>query len=292
MRRLVGFSALVLTLPVALWSSSREAHTQSSPSYGVTDLGTLGGATSSATGIMNSGFPAVAGFADTSSGVQHAFSGNTYALQDAGTLGGARSAFMATSPFGRNTVGWSDTASGAFHAMAYGSPMRDLGTLGGTNSSATAANDNQLAVGYSDIAGDGARHAFVYDLQAGTMSDLGASLGGTNSSASAINANNHVAGFADLAGDQTHRAFLFENGTTTDLGSFGSWSETYAMNDSDVVVGAAGTANGQHAFVYSGSLHIMAAPTGTPMSISKRPPILAAATTSAGSPRPNGSSTP
>lgn len=263
MRATARFTALLTAcVGVALWSSSRPAHTQSSPSYGVTDLDTLGGATSSATGLMSGGFPQVVGFADTSSGNSHAFAGNPWQLRDQGTLGGARSALLGASPFG-NAVGWSDTSSGAIHAIAAGTSLRDLGTLGGTSSVGTAVNDDYLAVGYSDIAGDTVHHAFLYDLKAGTMSDLGASLGGSSSWAFAINVNNHVAGFANLPGDQTHHAFLFAGGTTTDLGSFGSWSEASAMNDTDVVVGAAATSNGQHAFVYNGSLQDLGTLGGT-----------------------------
>src|SRR5262249_38456646 len=62
--------------------------------------------------------------------------------------------------------------------------VTDLGTLGGTDSTATAISDTDKIVGYSQIAGDGAEHACVY--QDRSMRDLG-TLGGLNSRALAVN---------------------------------------------------------------------------------------------------------
>src|SRR5215207_10175943 len=66
------------------------------------------------------------------------------------------------------------------HAFLYDSTngMKDLGTLGGTNSYAYGINDSGQVVGYSDTANSGP-HAFLYDSTNG-MKDLG-TLGGTNS---------------------------------------------------------------------------------------------------------------
>jgi probable HAF family extracellular repeat protein len=86
---------------------------------------------------------------------------------------------------------------------AYGhtATMTDLGTLGGTFSSASAINELGQVTGVADTAG-GASHAFRWTA-AGGMRDLG-TLGGTFSYASAINAPGQVTGSADTAGGAPH----------------------------------------------------------------------------------------
>lgn len=62
------------------------------------------------------------------------------------------------------------------HAELY--RLTDLGTLGGSSSSAFGINDTGQVVGSSAIAGDAVQHAFLYSN--GSMADLG-TLGGANS---------------------------------------------------------------------------------------------------------------
>src|SRR5439155_4007996 len=81
--RLLALPMAVMT--VALWSSSREAATQSSaPQYGVTLLGTLGVFSRAvALGITpDAAFPHVVGYSPNSDGDDHAFSGNPFGLID------------------------------------------------------------------------------------------------------------------------------------------------------------------------------------------------------------------
>jgi probable HAF family extracellular repeat protein len=66
----------------------------------------------------------------------------------------------------------------------------DLGTLDGTNSFATAQNEQGQVVGASDTA-TGEQHAFSWTKRGG-MVDLG-TLGGDNSSATTVNAVGRVA---------------------------------------------------------------------------------------------------
>jgi probable HAF family extracellular repeat protein len=244
----------IATLAIALWGSTRQATTQSgTPAYGVTNLGTIGGATSVALAISNeTGFPTVAGYGATASGDDHGLAGNANFLTNLGTLGGRRS--EASAIFNSNAVGRAQLPSGAYHAVLFANLFtgvaQDLGTLGGSESYATAINDSLVVVGASQTAGNAQTRAFIY--QNNTMSALAATLGGPNTVASGISTAGHIAGYADLSGGQSHHAFLYANGLTSDLGSLGGNSEALAVNDTDVVVGRAQIGTAQHAFRYQG----------------------------------------
>jgi len=71
--------------------------------YTITDLGTLGGASSQSFRMSGSG--AVAGFSANSSGSQHAFLYGNGILKDLGTLGGTASQALGINAAGR----WSAT---------------------------------------------------------------------------------------------------------------------------------------------------------------------------------------
>jgi probable HAF family extracellular repeat protein len=248
-------SALLVASIVALLSiSSRDAITQSgTPSYGINDLGTLGGATAQALYIDPSGFT-VLGSSATASGDVHAFNGGVgRSLTDLGTLGG-RGSEARSANYGSDIVGRSQVASGAWHGFwqqyvgGANYVLRDLGTLGGSQSTAEGvalvqtgpSSYKRMIVGSSSTS-SGLTRAVVYDTDAGTMTDLGATLGGAQTAATAVNANMHVVGWAETNvstpdGIVSH-AFMYANGTTTDLGSFGASSTARAINDSDVIVG-------------------------------------------------------
>ena len=93
----------------------------------------------------------------------------------------------------------------------------DLGTLGGTDSSASAVNDSGQVVGESSTADDLDIHAFSW-TQAGGMVDLG-TLGGTESEPFAVNASGQVVGYSYTAGDTDLHAFSWtQAGGMVDLG--------------------------------------------------------------------------
>src|SRR5215207_1056842 len=85
--------------------------------------------------------------------------------------------------------------------------VEDLGTLGGSRSGASAINDSGEVVGYSYLAGDQNKHAFLY--KDGKMTDLG-TLGGTSSEAKGINKSGQVVGWSDNSSGERH-AFLYDS---------------------------------------------------------------------------------
>jgi probable HAF family extracellular repeat protein len=129
--------------------------------------------------------------------------------------------------------------------------MRDLGTLGGTNSVAYGINNAGQVVGGADTAGDATEDAFLYS--GGKMIDLG-NLGGGTSFANSINSAGMIVGFSYVpAGSPVGiHAFLYCNGTLSDLNSqipsSSGWTliDAESINDSGQIVGYGLNANGDH----------------------------------------------
>jgi probable HAF family extracellular repeat protein len=124
-----------------------------------------------------------------------------------------------------------------------------LGTLGGSDSYATAVNHAGVVIGGA-LNGSNAWRAFSYDEENG-MRDLG-TLGGRSSLAIAINRDGAVAGYAD-ADSRSFHAFIHDGKQMKDLGTLGGRnSYATALNSHGHVVGAAQNANGfRRAFLYT-----------------------------------------
>src|SRR5438132_12720898 len=123
-------------------------------------------------------------------------------------------------------------------------PPIDLGTLGGSFSTALAINALGQVVGYSAIASNLQGHAFMWRSGTG-MTDLG-TLGGTFSQAVAVNALGQVVGNAALASGFTH-GFSWQSGQgMVDIGTLGGVAaQARAINVWRQVVGNGYTAGGE-----------------------------------------------
>jgi probable HAF family extracellular repeat protein len=245
--------------------------------YSLEDLGTLGGSSSVALGLNNSG--TVVGYSETVGGEQHAFRTDASGrMIDLGGLG-ARDSFAraindagevvgeSSRPFhinvqgdvsffgpsagsaqsineGGDMAGWAQfewNQSYAFRTDSTGQVV-NLGTLGGTGQWASAAfdiNNSGQAVGYSRVTGGSANssHAFRTDAD-GKLVDIG-TLGGIECQAYGINNPGQIVGFSDLPNGARH-AFVYASGVMHDLGVGETSSVAYGVNDVGDVVGVSG----------------------------------------------------
>ena len=166
------------------------------PSYTITDLGTLGGTVAGARAINDAG--QVVGASTTASGETHAFLWTaTDGMKDLGTLGGTSSRAFGINNLG-HVVGVSALASGEqrpfFWTPAGG--MQDLGTFGGGFGQALGVNDLDQVVGRSNLP-DGSIHAFFWTATEG-LKDL-VSVVGDNSQAEGINNRQQIVGGSNFS---------------------------------------------------------------------------------------------
>jgi probable HAF family extracellular repeat protein len=278
---------LLVAMAVALFGvglRTAESQTTTTPKMQVQDLGTLGGSSSHAMGINDSG--KVVGYSFTSDGAQHAFlydASATPKMLDLGTLGGNYSRALGINNSGK-VVGWSYTNSGEKHAFLYDSTngMQDLNDLipansGSTIEEAAAINtDGKIAAtdfkpldmdpnfcGQEDQVWGMYMVAVLTPTTTATpatyeVQDLG-TLGADNSGATGINDSGQVAGTSWNSSCSDH-AFLYDENATPkmlDLGTLGGdYSEATSINDSGQVVGD-GVLVGSHAFLYDSATQKM-----------------------------------
>ncbi len=219
------------------------------PSYNIIDLGTLGGSSSWATAINNSGQVAGAS-AYSLSYSQHGFLYSSGTMMDMGTFGGPDSVASCINDNGVAAgIAMTNSETGyAFHAFRYQDGiMTDIsGSSPYVSFRPQAINSNAQMAGYATE--DGKYEAIRYS--AGIWTNLG-TLGGL-SIATALNDDGQIVGYSRVAGDLNH-AFLYTGSTMTDLGTLGgSESIAFAINCDGQVVGRSNTTSGPcHAFLYS-----------------------------------------
>lgn len=241
-------------------SSRIPAAQAAAPRYTITDLGTLGGITTKAMGINESG--RIVG-ASQSGSYLDGFLWDGTTMSNLGNLGGQGSWAYDINDTGQ-VVGGSPLGSGDNHAFRWqtGSGMQDLGTLGGPSSYAFEINNSGQAVGYACCAPDTyLSHAVLWG--SGGIVDLGDldPLWPAISAAYGINDAGQVVGGSYDASANYH-AFLWQNGSMQDLGTLGGdYSSAEAINENGQVVGTARLANSTpHAFLWqNGSMQDLGA---------------------------------
>jgi probable HAF family extracellular repeat protein len=221
-------------------------------------LGTLGGASSEAVAINNSG--QVAGWAENSSQERHAFSWTDGGgMEDLGTLSEGAGSYEAREVNNAGQViGDYQTTSGSTRAFAWtqGGALVDIGTLGGSETEVIAQNNSGEVVGWSK-ASSGEAHVFSW-TKAGGMVDVG--IEGQFGQPLAVNEKGEIVGASGHYGAE--RAFSWtQSEGVIDLTPFLGPEElsiATSINNSGEVVGTYGKPSetsfahaATHAFVWT-----------------------------------------
>lgn len=277
LRILRGALVVPLLLLAASGAPARAGH-RDQTMYDVSNLGSLDGTASAGSSINNAGL--IAGYSNLpGDGTMHATVWRAGQLTpiNLGTLGGPNSAVLW--PVKNNSgmiVGIAETAemnplgeNWSCSAFFPGDPtghicrgfvwedgvMKRLPTLGGYNGFATGANNRGQVVGWAENLVEDPTcnmpqvlqfRAVVWETNHTTVQELPPLPGDTVSAATAINDRGQVVGISGICDNAVGRfsarhAVLWENGTPTDIGSFGgvSWNTPMAINNHGVVVGFA-----------------------------------------------------
>ncbi|MET0625473.1 MAG: Calx-beta domain-containing protein, partial [Pyrinomonadaceae bacterium] len=203
--------------------------------YTAVDLGTLGGAQSTALGIDECG-KVVGESMPAGSTSFHPYVWDGTTMTDLGTFGGMSGGASAVNTVGR-VAGYAQTPTSEQRPFNWtqAGGKADLGTPG-TGAAAYDLNDANQIVGQWEISPLQDR-AFVWTQATGMK--LVTAPWGTPISAYGINNAGNIVGTAQTSGGASH-AFISAGGVVTDLGTLGGTNSfAYDLNESDVVVGHA-----------------------------------------------------
>ncbi len=158
-------------------------------------------------------------------------------------------------PSGDGGIGATPTREAFLYSQG---TLKDLGTLGGTDSLATSLNDSGQVVGYSTTSASvsSPTNAFLYSQ--GSMLALPPGTGYSDSYATGINDAGTIVGYlATGTSSPVDHAAHYTDGNWTDLGTLAGYPDSYAtgINDSGQIVGYSSIntsfgSNG-HAFLWS-----------------------------------------
>jgi probable HAF family extracellular repeat protein len=210
----------------------------------MTDLGTLGGNASCAYAINSTG--QIVGSAESRTG-GFAFLYSSGSMTSLGTLSGSFYSTALDINDGGQIVGNAYFASGTTsipHAFLYtaNGGMTDLGTLGGSTSTAVAINASGQVLGTS-MTKSGFTHVFLYSSSTG-MSDLGSLF-----TPAGMNDLGQIVGSEYLG---SYHAMLYDNGVVSDLstlvvpGSGLTLQQARAINDAGQIAAYATDTSGIH----------------------------------------------
>jgi probable HAF family extracellular repeat protein len=268
--RLFAAPALVV-LALLITGASGRADITALPAYTIIDLGTLGGETSEAFAINDSG--ATVGVADLPAGPAHAFRYNgALPIDDLAGLG----ASLYSDATGINAagviVGTGSPGVGNRVIVWNGGAAFVPSPFASINSFGYAINDLNTIVGNFALPPFFRPQAMSYSLGSATFSDIGAllaPLGGTLSVAVDVNASNVAAGWMGINFVVPTRAFRFTPPAQVELlQTFGLYDDIpTAINDDGLIVGRCGVGPGaQHACFWAGAAPLDINPAGAEFS--------------------------